>query len=214
MLCPKKLDMPVEVTAYSAHQTTINKWMTMQHPDVPKAAEIIRQGGVIAYPTEAVWGLGCDPWNESAVYQVLDIKHRPVEKGVILIGSDETQFAPLLDPLSLEDRQTLLTTWPGPYTWLLPDPDNWVPKWVKGQFDTVAVRISAHPVVQEICKAVGHPIVSTSANRAGDPPMVDAVAVEHAFPGQLGLIVRGDTGEQNTPSEIRDLRTGQLIRAG
>lgn len=186
----------------------------MQNRDVLKASEVIREGGVIAYPTEAVWGLGCDPWNRNAVYQVLDIKHRPVEKGVILIGANEDQFAPLLDPLSREDRQKLSSCWPGPYTWLIPDPDHWVPEWVKGQFDTVAIRISAHPVVQEICRAVGHPIISTSANRAGDPPLLTSSAVEQMFSQQLGAIVHGETGDQSTPSEIRDLRTGQLIRAG
>ncbi|OED45224.1 tRNA threonylcarbamoyladenosine biosynthesis protein RimN [Endozoicomonas sp. (ex Bugula neritina AB1)] len=186
----------------------------MQHPDVLKAAEIISMGGVIAYPTEAVWGLGCDPWSKHAVYQVLDIKHRPVEKGVILIGADEDQFAPLLDPLSREDRQRLLSCWPGPYTWLIPDPNNWVPEWVKGQFETVAVRISAHPVVQELCRTVGHPIISTSANRAGESPLLTHSAVEQEFSKQLGVIIHGKTGDQSAPSEIRDLRTGQLIRAG
>ena len=186
----------------------------MQKPDVLKAAETISKGGVIAYPTEAVWGLGCDPWNRDAVYQVLEIKQRPVEKGVILIGANEKQFAPLLDLLSQEDRQQLSSCWPGPYTWLIPDPNNWVPEWVKGQFDTVAIRISAHPIVQELCLAVGHPIISTSANRAGEPPLLTAVSVEEMFSHQLSAVVSGDTGDLSTPSEIRDLRTGQLIRAG
>ena len=186
----------------------------MQKPDVLKATEVISTGGIIAYPTEAVWGLGCNPWNRSAVYKVLDIKHRPVEKGVILIGASEDQFTPLLDPLSREDRQKLSSCWPGPYTWLIPDPHNWVPEWVKGRFDTVAVRVSAHPVVQELCRTIGHPIISTSANRAGEPPLLTAEAVDQMFVHQLDAIVNGDTGEQNTPSEIRDLRSGQLIRAG
>ena len=185
----------------------------MNDPDVLKGAEVIRQGGVIAYPTEAVWGLGCDPWNRSAVHQLLDIKHRPVEKGVILIGSDESQFAPLLDPLSREDRHRLSSCWPGPYTWLIPDTENWVPSWVKGQFVTVAVRVSAHPVVQALCQTVGHPVVSTSANRAGDPPLLSQASVEQAFSYELGAIVGGETSGQKTPSEIRDLQTGQLIRA-
>lgn len=179
-----------------------------------EAANAIEQGGVIAYPTEAVWGLGCNPWNRSAVYRILEIKSRPVEKGVILIGFSEEQFAPLLDPLSREDRAKLSACWPGPYTWLIPDPDNWVPEWVKGQFDTVAVRVSNHPKVQELCRTTGHPIVSTSANRAGEEPLFTYADTEQEFAGELDAIVDGETGSQRIPSEIRDLRTGQLIRAG
>ena len=186
----------------------------MSNDSIIKAASAITQGGVVAYPTEAVWGLGCDPWNRSAVYRILEIKSRPVEKGVILIGCSEDQFAPLLDPLSQEDRAKLSACWPGPYTWLIPDPGNWVPEWVKGQFDTVAVRVSAHPEVQALCRATGHPIVSTSANRAGEEPLLTLAGVEQEFPGELEAIVDGETGLQRIPSEIRDLRSGKIIRAG
>ena len=181
---------------------------------IVEAAKAIKQGGVIAYPTETVWGLGCDPWNRSAVYRILEIKSRPVEKGVILIGSSQDQFAPLLDPLSREDRAKLSACWPGPYTWLIPDPEHWVPEWVKGQFDTVAVRVSSHPKVQELCQATGHPIVSTSANRAGEEPLLTFAGTEQEFSGELDAIVDGETGEQRIPSEIRDLRSGKIIRAG
>lgn len=186
----------------------------MSSHSIIEAANSIKQGGVIAYPTEAVWGLGCDPWNRSAVYRILEIKSRPVEKGVILVGCSEDQFAPLLDPLYREDRAKLSACWPGPHTWLIPDPDNWVPEWVKGQFDTVAVRVSAHPQVQELCRAVGHPIVSTSANRAGEEPLLTQAGVNHEFSGELEAIVVGETGSQPIPSQIRDLRTGKIIRAG
>ncbi len=182
--------------------------------DVSQAAKAIRNGGVIAYPTEAVWGLGCDPWNRQAVYRILEIKQRPVEKGVILIGSSEDQFTPLLDPLSPEERARLKSTWPGPYTWLIPDPDGWAPEWVRGQFDTVAVRISAHPRVKALCEATGHPIVSTSANLAGKEPLLTFSGVEEEFGVLLDGIVLGDTGEQKTPSKIQDLRSGELVRAG
>lgn len=182
--------------------------------DVDQAARIIRNGGVIAYPTEAVWGLGCDPWDRQAVYRILDIKQRPVEKGVILIGASEEQFAPLLDPLSSEERAVLKSTWPGPYTWLIPDPAGWAPDWVRGQFDTVAVRITAHPLVKTLCEATGHPIVSTSANLAGEDPLLTFSGVEEVFGSLLDGIVPGETGGQKTPSKIQDLRSGGLVRAG
>ncbi len=181
---------------------------------VNQAATIIRNGGVIAYPTEAVWGVGCDPWNRQAVYRVLEIKQRPVEKGVILIGSSENQFAPLLDPLSSEERERLKSTWPGSYTWLIPDPAGWAPDWVRGQFDTVAVRISDHPLVRKLCEATGHPIVSTSANLAGKDPLLTFSSVEEEFGALLDAIVPGETGGQKTPSKIQDLRSGELVRAG
>lgn len=182
--------------------------------DVSQAAKVIRNGGVIAYPTEAVWGLGCDPWNQQAVYRILEIKQRPVEKGVILIGSSEGQFPTLLDPLSQEERGRLKASWPGPYTWLIPDPDGWTPEWVRGQFDTVAVRISAHPLVKALCEATGHPIVSTSANLAGKDPLLNYSGVEEVFGALLDGIVPGETGKQKTPSKIQDLRSGELVRAG
>lgn len=182
--------------------------------DVSGAAQIIRAEGVIAYPTEAVWGLGCDPWSRQAVYRVLEIKQRPVEKGVILIGCSEDQFSPLLDPLSAEQRVSLKATWPGPHTWLIPDPDGWAPQWVRGRFDSVAVRVSAHPLVKALCVATGHPIISTSANLAGQDPLLTFTEVEEAFGTLLDGILPGNTGEQKTPSTIQDLRSGELVRAG
>ena len=164
--------------------------------DVNQAAEVVKNGGVIGYPTEAVWGLGCDPWNRDAVYQILQLKKRPVEKGVILIGSSTRQFAPLLDHLSSEEKSRLNETWPGPYTWLIPDPEGWVPEWVRGQFDTVAVRVSAHPIVKALCDAAGMPIVSTSANIAGNEPLLSQTDVENEFGQLLQGIVSGETGEQ------------------
>ncbi|WP_067515854.1 L-threonylcarbamoyladenylate synthase [Endozoicomonas ascidiicola] len=182
--------------------------------DVNQAAEVVKSGGVIAYPTEAVWGLGCNPWNREAVYRILELKQRPVEKGVILIGSSLEQFTPLLNPLSPEEKSRLNETWPGPYTWLIPDPDGWTPEWIRGQFDTVAVRVSAHPVVKSLCDATGMPIVSTSANLAGNDPLLIQAEVEAEFGHLLQGIVTGETGDQKTPSTIQDLRTGKLVRAG
>ena len=182
--------------------------------EVSEAATVVSNGGVVAYPTEGVWGLGCDPWNQEAVYRVLALKQRPVDKGVILIGAAPAQFAPLLDPLSPEQKAILDASWPGPNTWLIPDPEGWTPDWIRGQFDTVAVRVSAHPVVVALCQAVGYPIVSTSANLAGQDPLLTAEAVQEQFGTLLDAIVPGATGGQNMPSKIQDLRSGKLVRAG
>lgn len=182
--------------------------------DINQAAEVLKNGGIISYPTEAVWGLGCDPWNRDAVYKILQLKKRPVEKGVILIGSSTEQFTPLLNSLSSEEKSRLNATWPGPYTWLIPDLEGWVPEWVRGQFNTVAVRVSAHPVVKALCDAAGMPIISTSANLAGHEPLLTQAGVEEEFGLLLQGVVSGKTGEQKAPSIIQDLRTGQLVRAG
>ncbi|WP_263081448.1 L-threonylcarbamoyladenylate synthase [Endozoicomonas sp. Mp262] len=188
--------------------------MILDIDELNLAVDAVTQGGVIAYPTEAVWGLGCNPWNQEAVNRLLAIKSRPVEKGVILVGFAEEQFSPILDPLTDSERERLTSGWPGPYTWLIPDPDGWTPKWIRGQFDTVAIRISDHPIVRYLCSATGLPLVSTSANKAGEPPLLTKEQVEQQFSGQVDFIVPGELGSQQTPSEIRDLKTNRVIRAG
>ena len=179
---------------------------------VKQAARVLRRGGVIAYPTEAVWGLGCDPWQRPAVERLLALKQRPLHKGLILVGADPHQVAPLLRALSADERQRLLASWPGPVTWLLPDPDGWVPPWVKGSHASVAVRISAHPLVAQLCAAHGGPLVSTSANSAGREPARSAAAVRAAFPRQLDYLLPGPLGGLARPSSIRDLRSGAVLR--
>ncbi|MEX2131454.1 MAG: Sua5/YciO/YrdC/YwlC family protein, partial [Pseudohongiellaceae bacterium] len=122
---------------------------------------------MIAYPTEAVWGLGCDPWNQNAVLRLLSIKKRPVGKGLILVAASVDQIFPIYKNLSRPQQDQLDKAWPSPRTWLIPDPDNWIPMLIKGAHTSVAVRISDHPLVSELCQRFGGPIVSTSANTAG-----------------------------------------------
>ena len=117
---------------------------------VQRVARVVRQGGVIAYPTEAVWGLGCDPWNEEAVYRLLALKERPMHKGLIVVADDIEQFDFLLDDLPEVWQERLAGTWPGPNTWLVPH-QNRLPEWVTGQHDTVALRVSDHPLVRALC---------------------------------------------------------------
>ena len=111
---------------------------------VQQVARVVRGGGVIAYPTEAVWGLGCDPWNEEAVYRLLALKARPVEKGLILVADAIEQFDFLLDDLPDAWKETLAASWPGPNTWLVPHRDM-LPEWITGKHDSVALRVSDHP---------------------------------------------------------------------
>lgn len=180
------------------------KWQVQQ------TARVVRQGGVIAYPTEAVWGVGCDPWNEEAVDRLLALKERPVHKGLILVADSIDQFDFLLADLPDIWIERLAGSWPGPNTWLVPHQDR-LPEWITGQHDTVALRVSDHPLVRELCRLTG-PLVSTSANPAGRPAARSRLRVEQYFPRQLDKVLGGALGGRKNPSLIRDLRTGEVIR--
>lgn len=187
-----------------------------------QAQLILQQGGVIAYPTEAVYGYGCDPDNPDAVERLLAIKHRPWQKGLILIAAGIDQIEPLFGPLNQDQQQLLLSSWSAasktPTTWLIPDPENLVPHWIRGRFDSVAIRISHHPVVKRLCNRWGGPLVSTSANMSGQPPVSNELGLRRrvqALPlwQQPDAIVSGETLGFSKPSEIRDLLTGEVIRS-
>lgn len=177
-----------------------------------EAGRLLRAGGVIAYPTEAVYGLGCDPLNRDAVLRVLGIKRRPLEKGVILIASRIEQLLPFIEAPSRAIQEQLDATWPGPITWLLPcRPET--PIWLRGKHDTIAVRVTAHRLAAAICDAFGGAIVSTSANASGRPPARNALQARRRCPG-IDRVVSGATGGRERPSEIRDARSTQTVRAG
>ncbi len=173
----------------------------------------LRAGAIIAYPTEAVFGLGCDPCNEVAVRRLLTVKGRPAEKGLILIASCCAQLEPFLEPLSSAQRSQLHATWPGPATWLIPA-RAWVPTWLRGRYDTLAVRVTAHGLAAKLCQAWGAPLVSTSANLSGCPPARNALAVRRHLGALVDVVVPGTVGSARNPTEIRDLRNGAVVRAG
>lgn len=174
--------------------------------------DVIDNGGVIAYPTEAVWGLGCDPWQRDAVQRILDIKRRPVEKGLIVVIGNMDQLDRLSPSLTRKERDTVMATWPGPVSWLVPaGPD--VPEWVRGDHDSIAVRWSAHPLVQALTDTVGHPLVSTSANRAGKQPARFGFQVRQWLGDEIDWLVPGQTGRSARPSQIRRLSDGAVIRS-
>jgi L-threonylcarbamoyladenylate synthase len=180
---------------------------------IAAAARILRQGGVIAYPTEAVWGLGCDPGQEAAVQRLLAIKQRDVAKGLILIAAERAQLDGLLDwdVLPVERRAVVEASWPGPNTWIVPATAR-VPRWITGAHTGVAVRVSSHPIVVALCKAFGGPLVSTSANRAGEPPALDCGQLDPALLVLLDGVCEGETGGLSAPTSIRDALTGAVLR--
>ena len=166
----------------------------------------------MAYPTEGVWGLGCDPGNPAAVLRLLDLKGRPWQKGLILIAADLADLLPYLEPLSADMIKRLRTTWPGPVTWLLPA-RNSTPRWLRGSHHTLAVRVTAHRRAAELCRRFGGPLVSTSANPAGRPAAKRRLQVQRQFGTLLDYIVPGETGGLRQPTEIRDAQ-GAVVRAG
>lgn len=169
-------------------------------------------GGVIAYPTEAVWGLGCDPWNEDAVHRILTLKDRPEHKGLILVASSVSQIRFLLAPLAEELQARALEHWPGPVTCVVPDVRRQIPPWVRGRFSSIAVRVSAHPLVTQLCELAGGPLVSTSCNPAGREPARHRWQVQRYFPEGIDLMVQGDLGTSLKPSRIIDIVSGQTLR--
>lgn len=179
---------------------------------VARAAVQIAEGGVIAYPTEAVFGLGCDPWSGVAFKRLLAIKGRSLKKGVILIAADFEQVRPCLDRRYQHLWPQALAMWPAPVTWILPCSAK-VPRWITGGRTEVAVRVTAHPLSASLCRAVGGPIVSTSANRSGLPPLRDPVEVRRRLGKGLDGVVAGKVGGEHRPSTIFIGRTGAQLRA-
>lgn len=181
---------------------------------IERAVALLNNEYVIAYPTEAVFGVGCDPDSEKAVMSLLKLKQRPIEKGLILIAASFEQLKPYIDDTKLSDEQraAIFSSWPGPVTFVFPARTS-TPRWLTGRFDSLAVRVTDHPLVVELCKTYGKPLVSTSANLSGQTPCRTTAEVHTQF-GTDFPVVDGVTGGRQNPSEIRDALTGELFRQG
>jgi L-threonylcarbamoyladenylate synthase len=179
---------------------------------IERAARVVRAGGVVAYPTEAVFGLGCLPRDREAVLRILAIKRRSWRKGLILIAADFEQLAPyvLLPP---EPKRTeILASWPGPNTWVL-DATRRAPPWITGGRDSAAVRVTAHPVAAALCRRAGDALVSTSANVSRRPPHRRLLRLRADLGPDLDFALAGDLGGLAAPTVIRDGRSGRVLRA-
>ncbi|MCF6288407.1 MAG: threonylcarbamoyl-AMP synthase [Proteobacteria bacterium] len=173
--------------------------------------DAIKHGDTIAYPTEAVFGLGCDPFNQQAVLNLLRLKQRCEKKGLILIASHLQQVLPLIKPQHANDLARALKTWPGHYTWIFPK-SSLVPAWIAGDFDTVAVRVSSHPVVKQICDKLNTCIVSTSANISKQGNLISINSIKSKFNDKIRVYLDAELGRQNSPSVIVDAHTNKIIR--
>ncbi len=181
--------------------------------DTVGAVEQLRAGQVIAYPTEAVFGLGCDPTNETAVRKLLALKGRHESAGLVLIASEFSQLQPWVSDIDESLKDKAMQTWPGPVTWLFPRAAG-VPDYVAGEHDSIAVRITAHAPSRGLCRAFGSALISTSANHAAARPARSVAEVDDYFGDDLAGILTGPLGGADKPSEIRDLVSGNIIRQG
>lgn len=183
------------------------------HASLANVVAALHRGGVIAYPTEGVWGLGCDPHDEAAVMRLLALKQRDVAKGLILIASSEAQLAPFIDTASLGGSQLaeVRASWPGPNTWIMPASKD-APSWITGAHDGIAVRVTAHPLVCALCDGFGGALVSTSANIASEPSPRTREELDPRIVAGVDAVTDGETLGRAQPSTIRDARSGAVLR--
>lgn len=174
------------------------------------AAHTVASGGVIAYPTEGVFGLGCNPSDEKAVTALINLKDRASDKGLIIIAASREQLAPFIKPVGNNIESQLKRSWPGPVTWILPASTT-VSEYVTGGRSTIAARVTAHAAAAELCNACGHALVSTSANLSGQAPCIDADQVAATFQ-HLGYIVDLPVGNLQGPTPIFDGVSGKQLR--
>lgn len=178
---------------------------------IKEAIICLRRGEIIAYPTEAVYGLGCDPMNQQALKKLLLLKQRAADKGLIVVGADYSHIAPYVAMTQEELPEIINNSWPGPYNWVLPAPSS-SSNLLTGQYVTQAVRVSAHPVVKELCVGFGGGIVSTSANITNQASCTTQEELQDSFFSGVAGIVSGDIGEELQPCSIRQYNSTKVIR--
>jgi L-threonylcarbamoyladenylate synthase len=180
--------------------------------EVEAAAALLREGGVLAYPTEGVYGLGCDPDNREAFDRIFAMKRRPPEQGVLLIAADLAQVRDWIDEAPQSAFARADAIWPGPHTFIFPRSSR-VPEWVAGGHAGIALRVTAHAPAAALCRAFGGPIVSTSANRHGEPPARSAADIRAIFGDEPDGVLDAPLGGLDKSTPITDAVTGAIIRA-
>lgn len=175
-----------------------------------RLSHALSRGAVIGYPTDTIWGFGCHPLMPSSVTRILEIKNRSPAKGLILLSSRFDYCAPYLD-LHPDQIPTVAAPATRPTTWLV-KANEFCPPWIRGNFDTVAIRITDHPLLQSLCDRLRTPLVSTSANRAGCATVRNAIQMHRQFGDQLDFIVGGFATGSDTASEIKSLDHGNIVR--
>jgi L-threonylcarbamoyladenylate synthase len=182
-------------------------------PMLDDAVRVLRRGGLLVYPTEGVYGIGCDARDEAAVQRLLALKQRDAAMGLISIIADLDQVADWLDPAHADRWKLALAGWPAPETWLFPCLDS-APHWLTGAHrGRLALRMPAHDWCLALCRAFGGPVVSTSANRSGQPAVRHFTELDPVLVDAVELAVDLPCGDRDKPSRIRDLMTDEVTRA-
>ena len=202
----KKISPPLIVCIL---KRVVKNFQMQMISDLAKARQCIQQGQVIVYPTEAVYGLGCDPFNQQAVEKLLALKRRSNANGFIVLISNWSQLMPLIDKVPESRLDAVRASWPGPVTWIFPKATA-IPAWVTGQYQSIAIRMSAHPIAQQLCTE--GPVISTSANISGHPPAIDLAGVRSQFPVGIDALITGPLGNESSPSCIYDVLSGVRLR--
>ncbi len=184
----------------------------MSYWHIKTAIQVIKQGGVISYPTESVFGLGCNPNDLSAVLQLLEMKQRDMSKGLLLVADNVAQLEPYINISDLQTVNKLMAETSKPVTWLVPC-RYLTPVWLTGKHQAIAVRISRHPIVKQLCSQFNAALVSTSANISGQCSTKKAWQVRKRFADKVNYYVPGELGSFATESEIRNIITDEVIRA-
>ena len=180
---------------------------------IGKGVDSLKQGKIIAYPTESVFGLGCDPCNIAALEALLFLKQRSPSKGMILIASSIDQIERYIDFTSLPKEQWLhiQSTWPGPHTWVFPVSQD-TPLLIQGPNHTIALRVTQHPVAVALCSAFGGAIVSTSANISNLEPLRDGAKVFAQFGDKIAGVIAGSVGDLPKPTTVQNALTLEVYR--
>lgn len=174
------------------------------------AVKTLKAGGIIAYPTESVFGLGCDANNLKAIARLLAIKRRSHKKGLIVLVSDIRQALPLLAPLSSEQIDKIDQASVRATTWLINKRVDLSPLLV-GEHQKLAVRVTDHPVARGLCCLFGKPIISTSCNLNSKPTSKLVSNIRNKMILKIDQVVSGPCSGQ-PPSQIVDLQSGKVYR--
>jgi len=192
--------------------------VTPSNPEATKiqvAAEIIKKGGLVAFPTETVYGLGADALNAAAVLALFEAKRRPLDNPPILHVADKTEVAPLVKAVPKKAELLMEKFWPGPLTIIFKHSAK-VPSVTTAGLDTVAVRMPKHPVALALIKASTQPIAAPSANLAGKPSPTTAEHVYDDLNGRINAIIDGGRADIGVESTVVDLSLDPpiLLRPG
>lgn len=179
-----------------------------------EAATALKNGEIIAYPTEGVYGFAADAMNAKAVEAVLSLKGRSAAKGFIVMAASLDKLSTLIKPLTAREQQTILESQRGGfrYTWIVPALEA-CPEYLRGQFTTLAVRITNHPDAFALCDLMPVGVVSTSANLHKEAPLETPEAIMAIFGDRIAGVMEGSVGGLSSPTRIVHLESGEIIRA-